>query len=74
MVDRTAELNQAYEAHHSSSSMNYFLGIDGSRSAQESLELLLKDIFRQSKDTLTVGHITNPEKTYLPFNLKPNYL
>lgn len=31
-------------------------------------------MFRESCDKLVVGHIKNKEKTYLPWNFKPDYI
>ena len=34
----------------------------------------MKDLYRERKDHLIVGHVYNNSKDYLPFNLKPQYL
>jgi len=34
----------------------------------------MRDIRRDHKDCLVVGHVYNSKKEYLPFNMKPTYL
>jgi len=35
---------------------------------------VMRDIRRDHKDCLVVGHVYNSKKEYLPFNMKPTYL
>lgn len=50
------------------------MGIDGSPNALQALQIVLRSMLREDCDELVVGHITNPKKEYLPFNLKPQYI
>jgi hypothetical protein len=43
--------------------------VDGSEASHQGFEIVISSLLREI-DTLTVAHIYNKEKTYLPFNMK----
>ena len=53
---------------------NWFVAIDGSEASEEAFQVTYRGLYRSDKDHITIGHITDRRKEYLPFNLKPEYL
>ena len=51
---------------------NYLIAIDGSEASQMAYDVITSSILNTGgrKDFLTVGHVFNKAKTYLPFNMQ----
>jgi nucleotide-binding universal stress UspA family protein len=53
--------------------LNYFVATDGSEAAHAAFEVVMESMLHPS-DHLTVAHIYNNSKTFLPFDMKPEAL
>ena len=53
---------------------NWFVAIDGSDASEDAFQVTLKGLYRSDKDHITVGHISDHRKDFLPFNLRSEYL
>lgn len=56
---------QSLEEPHS-----FFVGVDGSEASHNAFEVVTQSLLK-ANDSLTVGHVFNKDKTYLPFNMQP---
>ena len=56
------------QASSSTVPMNYMVAIDGSPGAHLAFQVVMESLMRKN-DRITVAHIFNREKTYLPFDL-----
>lgn len=52
----------------------FFVAIDGSQASEDAFQVVRHGLWRDHKDQLVVGHIRNNKKSYLPYNLRPDYL
>ena len=57
---------------NASKATNFFVGIDGSDEAHKAF--LMVQQFVQIDDKVTVGHVSNDEKTYLPLEQKTDHI
>lgn len=53
---------------------SYFIGVDGSEQSDLAFDVVMHGLFRSTKDTFNVCHITDSKKDYLPFCHTPEYL
>ena len=58
----------------SSNGHNYFICVDGTPQSEMAFDICMHGLFRESKDTFNVCHITNSKKDYLPFQYHPDYI
>ena len=54
----------------SHSQMNWMVAVDGSEASHFAYEIVTRGLLKET-DRLTVAHVFNKEKTYLPFNMQP---
>ena len=47
------------------------IAVDGSESSHNAYEVVTKSLFTHASDYLTVAHVYNKTKNYLPFNMQP---
>ena len=52
---------------------NYFIGVDGSAASEDCFQVVMNGL-RRDCDKLTVGHVHDTRKDFLPWNQKPNYI
>lgn len=55
-------------------SIIWFCGVDGSDGAEAAFSMVKKDLYREHKDFVSVGHIRDISKTYLSWHFKPEYI
>jgi len=56
-----------------STSHNICVAVDGSEASHTAFEVITQTILQQS-DILSVAHVFNKEKTYLPFTMQPDHI
>lgn len=56
------------------SGVKFLVCVDGSDQSHAAYVLLTEGIFKPSHDFLSVVHIFNNTKTYLPFNMQPDHI
>ena len=54
--------------------LKFFIGVDGSEASEQAFQVILKGLYREHVDKITVAHITDRRKDYLPFNYRPDYI
>ena len=51
-----------------------FVAVDGSEASEVAYQCAYRDILREDRDHLVVGHISDKKKDYLPWNMKSHYI